>query len=167
MQKLSACYGLRSRSIGFSIAQIPPSTPRSSTTPSPRGPAPAHNSPQPKSPRCRRRRRRRHRCCCCCCWSCSTTSCQQPHLPLARASKPQTTTSHKMPTLFFGDLEPWMDEYHLIQVCGLLCWDTVKMRIPRLLVAANATRHPNYSGYALLIMATPQARPPSLPLIWS
>jgi len=69
-------------------------------------------------------------------------------------------TDHDFPqdaTLFLGDLEPWMDEHYLVQVCSLLGWDTIKMHIPRPPVAANATRHPNNSGYALLIMATPEA----------
>jgi hypothetical protein len=69
-------------------------------------------------------------------------------------------TDHDFPqdaTLFLGDLEPWMDEHYLVQVCSLLGWDTVKMHIPRPPVAANATRHPNNSGYALLIMSTQEA----------
>ena len=69
-------------------------------------------------------------------------------------------TDHDFPqdaTLFLGDLEPWMDEHYLVQVCSLLGWDTIKMHIPRPPVAANATRHPNNSGYALLIMASPEA----------
>lgn len=68
-------------------------------------------------------------------------------------------TDHDFPqdaTLFLGDLEPWMDEHYLVQVCSLLGWDTIKMHIPRPPVAANATRHPNNSGYALLIMASPE-----------
>ena len=69
-------------------------------------------------------------------------------------------TDHDFPqdaTLFLGELEPWMDEHYLVQVCSLLGWDTIKMHIPRPPVAANATRHPNNSGYALLIMANPDA----------
>jgi hypothetical protein len=83
--------------------------------------------------------------------------------PAPAAASPRTRprlkiTDHDFPqdaTLFLGDLEPWMDEHYLVQVCSLLGWDTVKMHIPRPPVAANATRHPNNSGYALLIMASP------------
>jgi len=89
-------------------------------------------------------------------------------------------TDHDFPqdaTLFLGELEPWMDEHYLVQVCSLLGWDTIKMHIPRPPVAANATRHPNNSGYALLIMASaqaaqrvshqfgPDAPPPSHPIL--
>jgi len=89
-------------------------------------------------------------------------------------------TDHDFPqdaTLFLGELEPWMDEHYLVQVCSLLGWDTIKMHIPRPPVAANATRHPNNSGYALLIMAStevaqrvwhqfgPDAPPSSQPIL--
>jgi hypothetical protein len=62
-------------------------------------------------------------------------------------------------TFFLGDLEHWMDEHYLVQVCGLRLGHRSRCTFPvrRPLVAANATRHPNNFGDALLITATPEA----------
>ncbi len=57
-------------------------------------------------------------------------------------------------TLWLGDLEPWMDDHYMVQVCSLFGWDTSAIHIPRPPAAPNATRHPNNAGYCLLIFST-------------
>ena len=57
-------------------------------------------------------------------------------------------------TLWLGDLEPWMDDHYMVQVCSLFGWDTSAIYIPRPPAAPNATRHPNNAGYCLLIFST-------------
>jgi hypothetical protein len=54
-------------------------------------------------------------------------------------------------TLWLGDLEPWMDDHYMVQVCTLFGWPTSAIHIPRPPAAPNATRHPNNAGYCLLI----------------
>ncbi|KAG8796539.1 RRM protein [Serendipita sp. 398] len=57
-------------------------------------------------------------------------------------------------TLWLGDLEPWMDDHYMVQVCSLFGWDTDTIYIPRPPAAPNATRHPNNAGYCLLVFAS-------------
>ncbi|KIM21688.1 hypothetical protein M408DRAFT_29332, partial [Serendipita vermifera MAFF 305830] len=33
-------------------------------------------------------------------------------------------------TLWLGDLEPWMDDHYMVQVCSLFGWDTSAIHIP-------------------------------------
>ncbi|KAG8805437.1 RRM protein, partial [Serendipita sp. 399] len=58
-------------------------------------------------------------------------------------------------TLWLGDLEPWMDDHYMVQVCSLFGWDTHTIYIPRPPAAPNATRHPNNAGYALFVFSSP------------
>lgn len=57
-------------------------------------------------------------------------------------------------TLWLGDLEPWMDDHYMLQVCSLFGWETSAIYMPRPPAAPNATRHPNNAGYCLLIFPT-------------
>jgi hypothetical protein len=52
-------------------------------------------------------------------------------------------------TLWWGELEPWMDEEYAKQVCALMGWDPVNVKIPN--AGPDATPQPtNNSGYCYL-----------------
>ncbi len=82
---------------------------------------------------------------------------EQPALlpPLAHLhSLDQYSTSN---TLWWGDLEPWMDEEYAKQVCALMGWDAasnngdgVTVKIPQPQDGAGFPNHVNNPGYCLL-----------------
>ncbi|KIJ69923.1 hypothetical protein HYDPIDRAFT_77546 [Hydnomerulius pinastri MD-312] len=57
-------------------------------------------------------------------------------------------------TLWWGDLEPWMDEEYAKQVCGLMGWDPVNIKVPS--GASDATgQQANNPGYCFLTFPSP------------
>jgi hypothetical protein len=63
---------------------------------------------------------------------------------------PNLTSSRS--TLWWGELEPWMDEEYAKQVCGLMGWDPVNIKVPRVDDAAQQSNNP---GYCYLTFPTP------------
>lgn len=58
-------------------------------------------------------------------------------------------------TLWWGELEPWMDEEYAKKVCDLMGWDKVSVKIPHT-PADNVTgQHANNPGYCFLTFPTP------------
>ncbi|KAF9266129.1 hypothetical protein L218DRAFT_96757 [Marasmius fiardii PR-910] len=45
-------------------------------------------------------------------------------------SNPSSSPSLGLGTLFWGDLEPWMDEEYAKQVCGLMGWEPQSIKVP-------------------------------------
>lgn len=57
-------------------------------------------------------------------------------------------------TLCWSDLEPWMDEEYAKQVCGLMGWDPVSIRVPN--GPSDASGQPaNNPGYCFLTFPSP------------
>ena len=57
-------------------------------------------------------------------------------------------------TLWWSDLEPWMDEEYAKQVCGLMGWDPVSIRVPS--GPSDASGQPsNNPGYCFLTFPSP------------
>lgn len=57
-------------------------------------------------------------------------------------------------TLLWSDLEPWMDEEYAKQVCGLMGWDPVSIRVPN--GPSDTSGQPsNNPGYCLLTFPSP------------
>lgn len=57
-------------------------------------------------------------------------------------------------TLWWGELEPWMDEEYAKQVCALMGWDPVSVQVPS--TGPDATAQPtNNSGYCYLTFPSP------------
>lgn len=68
------------------------------------------------------------------------------------ASLPSPTNPSTPPrsTLWWGDLEPWMDEEYAKQVCNLMGWDPVSIKVPRPNPDPVTGRQANNPGYCFL-----------------
>ena len=62
----------------------------------------------------------------------------------------QQTQSSSRSTLWWGELEPWMDEEYAKQVCSLMGWDPVNVKIPPVGFDGSAGQQPNNPGYCFL-----------------
>ena len=73
---------------------------------------------------------------------------------------PGTQTSHNhsasRSTLWWGELEPWMDEEYAKQVCELMGWDPVSVKIPHAPADPVTGQQPNNPGYCFLTFPAPQ-----------
>ncbi|KAG2073537.1 hypothetical protein BDR04DRAFT_1009972 [Suillus decipiens] len=56
-------------------------------------------------------------------------------------------------TLWWGELEPWMDEEYAKQVCALMGWDPVTVKVPN--AGPDAVAPTNNSGYCYLTFPSP------------
>ena len=72
---------------------------------------------------------------------------------------PALSTHNRSPsrsTLWWGDLEPWMDDEYAKQVCGLMGWDTVTVKIPHTPADPVTGQQPNNPGYCFLTFPSSQ-----------
>ena len=67
--------------------------------------------------------------------------------PPVISPKPSTDTTS---TLLWGDLEPWMDEEYAKQVCMIMHWDPISIKVPKLPVDPTNDPQPNNKGYCYL-----------------
>jgi len=63
---------------------------------------------------------------------------------------PNTATS----TLWWGDIEPWMDEEYAKQVCALMGWNPVGINIPHPIPDPVTGQQPNNPGFCYLTFPT-------------
>lgn len=77
-------------------------------------------------------------------------SCDLP-LPANSNSGPNVLRS----TLWWGELEPWMDEQYAKQVCALMGWDPVTVKVPNAGPDAAVSQPTNNSGYCYLTFPSP------------
>ncbi|KAE9407244.1 hypothetical protein BT96DRAFT_933577 [Gymnopus androsaceus JB14] len=77
----------------------------------------------------------------------SSSSSYHHHLRHTGPSPPPTTSRS---TLFWGDLEPWMDEEYVKQVCALMGWDPISIKIPPPAPDSATGQLANNPGYCLL-----------------
>ncbi len=69
---------------------------------------------------------------------------------------PSSTATHlSRSTLIWGNFEPWMDEEYAKQVCSLMGWDPVNIKIPQPAPDPNSGQQPNNPGYCFLTFPTP------------
>lgn len=67
---------------------------------------------------------------------------------------PTNPNSVLLSTLCWSDLEPWMDEEYAKQVCGLMGWDPISIRVPN--GPSDTSGQPaNNSGYCFLTFPSP------------
>ncbi|KAF9238785.1 hypothetical protein BU15DRAFT_88232 [Melanogaster broomeanus] len=72
-----------------------------------------------------------------------------------RPPRPGTSNSNLLlSTLCWGDLEPWMDEEYAKQVCGLMGWDPVCVKVPNG-GSDNSGQQANNPGYCFLTFPSP------------
>ena len=57
-------------------------------------------------------------------------------------------------TLWWGDLEPWMEEEYAKQVCGLMGWDPANIRVPRPPPDPVTGQQANNPGFCFLTFPT-------------
>jgi len=58
-------------------------------------------------------------------------------------------------TLWWGDLEPWMDEEYAKQVCDLMQWEPVSIKVPHPAPDLGTGQQANNPGYCLLTFPSP------------
>lgn len=87
---------------------------------------------------------------------------QQRHTsspPNASISQPvsqsPTSTTSPRSTLWWGELEPWMDEEYAKQVCTLMGWDPINIKVPRPAPDPLTGRQANNPGYCFLTFQSP------------
>lgn len=78
-----------------------------------------------------------------------------PAAPLQHPSpqslpSPTTSTATTRSTLWWGELEPWMDEEYAKQVCTLMGWDPVSIKVPRPAPDPITGQQANNPGYCFL-----------------
>ncbi len=78
-----------------------------------------------------------------------------PSVSVANAQPPSslpspTSSAPPRSTLWWGELEPWMDEEYAKQVCGLMGWDPLNIKVPRPNPDPVTGRQANNPGYCFL-----------------
>jgi len=76
---------------------------------------------------------------------------QPPNLSTPTSSSSLSSRS----TLWWGELEPWMDEEYAKQVCGLKGWDPVSIKVPHPGSDQSSEQPANNPGYCFLTFQTP------------
>ncbi|KZT06526.1 uncharacterized protein LAESUDRAFT_812784 [Laetiporus sulphureus 93-53] len=86
----------------------------------------------------------------------SSSPVQVPHAQPPPPSIPSPTngTSSSRCTLWWSDLEPWMDEEYAKQVCNLMGWDPVNIKVPRPAPDPITGQQANNPGYCFLTFPT-------------
>jgi hypothetical protein len=77
-----------------------------------------------------------------------------PVEPQSQPAAPSSTTPISRSTLWWGDLEPWMDEEYAKQVCGLMGWNTADIKVPSPVDTAQGAQA-NNPGYCFLTFSSP------------
>ncbi|OCH94515.1 hypothetical protein OBBRIDRAFT_124156 [Obba rivulosa] len=73
---------------------------------------------------------------------------QLTHAHSPSLSSPSTASSRS--TLWWGELEPWMDEEYAKQVCTLMGWDPINVKVPRPPPDPITSQQANNPGYCFL-----------------
>lgn len=68
---------------------------------------------------------------------------------------PPATLHSSRSTLWWGEIEPWMDEEYAKQVCGLMGWDPVNIKVPHPVPDPATGQQANNPGYCFLTFPTP------------
>jgi len=68
---------------------------------------------------------------------------------------PPSTSPLTRSTLWWGELEPWMDEEYAKQVCNLMGWDPLNIKVPHPPPDSLTGQQANNPGYCFLTFPTP------------
>ncbi|KAH7887503.1 hypothetical protein F5I97DRAFT_844594 [Phlebopus sp. FC_14] len=79
---------------------------------------------------------------------------QSHHLTPSSTSPSPTSSNLLRSTLWWGDLEPWMDGEYAKQVCSLMGWDPVNIKVPSGSSDASS-QQANNPGYCFLTFPSP------------
>jgi hypothetical protein len=71
------------------------------------------------------------------------------------ATPPSSTSPLTRSTLWWGELEPWMDEEYAKQVCTIMEWDPVSVKVPHPPPDSLTGQQANNPGYCFLTFPTP------------
>jgi hypothetical protein len=83
-------------------------------------------------------------------------SLQSQFVYLSSASTPPSSTSPlTRSTLWWGELEPWMDEEYAKQVCTIMEWDPVSVKVPHPPPDSLTGQQANNPGYCFLTFPSP------------
>ncbi|THV03331.1 hypothetical protein K435DRAFT_962498 [Dendrothele bispora CBS 962.96] len=77
-----------------------------------------------------------------------------PSTPNSTSNTPATSNTTRS-TLWWGELEPWMDEEYAKQVCGLMGWDSVNIKVPQPPQDPSTGHQANNPGYCFLTFPSP------------
>ncbi|KAF8165776.1 hypothetical protein B0H34DRAFT_780524 [Crassisporium funariophilum] len=80
------------------------------------------------------------------------------YLRQTQAPNPLSATSNSIAsrsTLWWGELEAWMDEEYAKQVCGLMGWDPVSIKVPHPAPDSTTGQQANNPGYCFLTFPSP------------
>lgn len=69
--------------------------------------------------------------------------------------QPQQSSIAARSTLWWGDLEPWMDEEYAKQVCDLMQWEPVSIKVPHPAPDPGTGQQSNNPGYCFLTFPSP------------
>lgn len=72
-----------------------------------------------------------------------------------RPGQPPPNSAASKSTLIWGDLEPWMDEEYAKQVCNLMGWDPVSIKVPHPQPDPATGQQANNPGYCFLTFPSP------------
>ena len=86
--------------------------------------------------------------------SSSPLSVQLPPAQPQSLPSPNTATPSPRTTLWWGELEPWMDEEYAKQVCNLMGWDPITIKVPRPAPDPITGQQANNPGYCFLTFPT-------------
>lgn len=77
--------------------------------------------------------------------------------PTVQPAQPSVNTniSNTRSTLWWGELEPWMDEEYAKQVCALMGWDPVNIKVPHPAPDPVTGQQANNPGYCFLTFPSP------------
>ncbi|KAF8883154.1 hypothetical protein CPB84DRAFT_1750712 [Gymnopilus junonius] len=79
---------------------------------------------------------------------------RQSQSNLAQNTSPANSIATRS-TLWWGELEPWMDEEYAKQVCGLMNWDPASIKVPHPAPDPSTGQQANNPGYCFLTFPTP------------
>lgn len=82
--------------------------------------------------------------------SSSPLSVQVPPAQPQSLPSPNAPTPSPRTTLWWGELEPWMDEEYAKQVCSLMGWDPISVKVPRPAPDPITGQQANNPGYCFL-----------------
>ncbi|KAK0461602.1 uncharacterized protein EV420DRAFT_1664338 [Desarmillaria tabescens] len=76
------------------------------------------------------------------------------HSPPAPVAQPVASNASRS-TLWWGELESWMDEEYAKQVCSLMSWDPIGIKVPHPAPDPATGQQANNPGYCFLTFPTP------------
>lgn len=80
---------------------------------------------------------------------------RQPQPSIAQQQPLNNNSIASRSTLWWGELEPWMDEEYAKQVCGLMTWDPISIKVPHPAPDPATGQQANNPGYCFITFPSP------------